>query len=50
MKLIKGVEDPVLGTQNYGDSNRRQEMHPASVMIKLILIIVWRNLLGNPNT
>ena len=50
---IEGVEDPVLETQNEnsnGDSNRRQEMPRASVMIKLILTMVWRNLLRNPNT
>ncbi|KAK7354670.1 hypothetical protein VNO80_20136 [Phaseolus coccineus] len=51
---IEGIKDPVLGSQMNenieGDSNRRQEMPRASVMIKLILTMVWRNLIRNPNT
>jgi len=50
---IEGVEGPVLRSQNdnsEGDSNKRQEMPRARVMIKLILSMVWRNLIRNPNT
>ncbi|ESW10744.1 hypothetical protein PHAVU_009G234100 [Phaseolus vulgaris] len=52
---IEGLKDPVLGSHHMNenierDSNRRQEMPRASVMIKLILTMVWRNLMRNPNT
>ncbi|GAB2219090.1 hypothetical protein Droror1_Dr00006718 [Drosera rotundifolia] len=33
-----------------GDVDRRQQMPPASVMTRLILIMVWRKLIRNPNT
>ncbi|KAL9259958.1 Auxin efflux carrier component 2-like protein [Drosera capensis] len=33
-----------------GDVDRRQHMPPASVMTRLILIMVWRKLIRNPNT
>lgn len=36
-----------------GDStnnNKKQQMPPASVMTRLILIMVWRKLIRNPNT
>jgi auxin efflux carrier family len=33
-----------------GDSARKQQMPPASVMTRLILIMVWRKLIRNPNT
>ncbi|KAL9314685.1 hypothetical protein ACSQ67_020137 [Phaseolus vulgaris] len=51
----KGLKDPVLGSHHMNenierDSNRRKEMPRASVMINLILTMVWRNLMRNPNT
>ena len=33
-----------------GDANKKQHMPPASVMTRLILIMVWRKLIRNPNT
>ncbi|XVF19077.1 hypothetical protein REPUB_Repub11eG0079100 [Reevesia pubescens] len=33
-----------------GDGARKQQMPPASVMTRLILIMVWRKLIRNPNT
>ncbi|XP_017982551.1 PREDICTED: auxin efflux carrier component 2 isoform X2 [Theobroma cacao] len=33
-----------------GDGSRKQQMPPASVMTRLILIMVWRKLIRNPNT
>ncbi|GLT55057.1 hypothetical protein SLA2020_282100 [Shorea laevis] len=33
-----------------GDGEKKQQMPPASVMTKLILIMVWRKLIRNPNT
>ncbi|CAL0306991.1 unnamed protein product [Lupinus luteus] len=33
-----------------GDANKKQNMPPASVMTRLILIMVWRKLIRNPNT
>ncbi|OIW19390.1 hypothetical protein TanjilG_09410 [Lupinus angustifolius] len=33
-----------------GDKNKKQNMPPASVMTRLILIMVWRKLIRNPNT
>ena len=52
---IEGLKDPVLGSHHMNenierDSNRRKEMPRASVMINLILTMVWRNLMRNPNT
>ncbi|XP_027902415.1 auxin efflux carrier component 2-like [Vigna unguiculata] len=32
------------------DTNKNQQLPRASVMLKLILIMVWRNLIRNPNT
>lgn len=33
-----------------GNANKNQRMPPASVMTRLILIMVWRKLIRNPNT
>lgn len=33
-----------------GPGPRKQQMPPASVMTRLILIMVWRKLIRNPNT
>lgn len=33
-----------------GGGPRKQQMPPASVMTRLILIMVWRKLIRNPNT
>ncbi|XP_059636832.1 auxin efflux carrier component 2 isoform X2 [Cornus florida] len=33
-----------------GDADKKQQMPPASVMTRLILIMVWRKLIRNPNT
>lgn len=33
-----------------GDANKKQNLPPASVMTRLILIMVWRKLIRNPNT
>ncbi|KAJ7955861.1 Auxin efflux carrier component [Quillaja saponaria] len=33
-----------------GEANKKQQMPPASVMTRLILIMVWRKLIRNPNT
>lgn len=32
------------------EGNKKQQMPPASVMTRLILIMVWRKLIRNPNT
>lgn len=32
------------------NANKNQQMPPASVMTRLILIMVWRKLIRNPNT
>lgn len=32
------------------DGSRKHQMPPASVMTRLILIMVWRKLIRNPNT
>ncbi|XP_061360562.1 auxin efflux carrier component 2-like [Gastrolobium bilobum] len=32
------------------DANKKQQMPPASVMTRLILVMVWRKLIRNPNT
>jgi hypothetical protein len=33
-----------------GDGEKQKQMPPASVMTKLILVMVWRKLIRNPNT
>lgn len=33
-----------------GEGQKNQQMPPASVMTRLILIMVWRKLIRNPNT
>ncbi|PKI52649.1 hypothetical protein CRG98_026989 [Punica granatum] len=33
-----------------GEPSRKHQMPPASVMTRLILIMVWRKLIRNPNT
>lgn len=33
-----------------GDEQKKHQMPPASVMTRLILIMVWRKLIRNPNT
>lgn len=33
-----------------GETSRKHQMPPASVMTRLILIMVWRKLIRNPNT
>lgn len=33
-----------------GETGRKHQMPPASVMTRLILIMVWRKLIRNPNT
>lgn len=33
-----------------GDGTKKSQMPPASVMTRLILIMVWRKLIRNPNT
>lgn len=33
-----------------GEASQRKQMPPASVMTRLILIMVWRKLIRNPNT
>ncbi|XP_051225140.1 auxin efflux carrier component 3a isoform X1 [Lolium perenne] len=43
-KDMDGAEEDAAGTA------RRQQMPPASVMTRLILIMVWRKLIRNPNT
>lgn len=35
---------------DYEQKNNKQHMPPASVMTRLILIMVWRKLIRNPNT
>lgn len=35
---------------NNNNTNKKQNMPPASVMTRLILIMVWRKLIRNPNT
>lgn len=38
------------GEPGYGDAGNNKQMPPASVMTRLILIMVWRKLIRNPNT
>lgn len=44
---LTGVHTTTTGVQ---DSGTRKHMPPASVMTRLILIMVWRKLIRNPNT
>lgn len=39
-----------VGEPGYGDAGDIKQMPPASVMTRLILIMVWRKLIRNPNT
>lgn len=39
-----------LGGAAGGEASQRKNMPPASVMTRLILIMVWRKLIRNPNT
>lgn len=53
-EIREGIEHPVMGRRRElsieeDDGNKRQQMPRVSVMIKLILTMVWRNLLRNPN-
>ncbi|KAK4712972.1 hypothetical protein R3W88_018879 [Solanum pinnatisectum] len=41
------IED---GSKNMEDGEKKSQMPPASVMTRLILIMVWRKLIRNPNT
>lgn len=41
------IED---GSKNIEDGEKKSQMPPASVMTRLILIMVWRKLIRNPNT
>lgn len=45
---INGSPFKKLGTEESENKNHR--MPPASVMTRLILIMVWRKLIRNPNT
>ncbi|XP_020214987.1 auxin efflux carrier component 2 [Cajanus cajan] len=52
---VESEENPVMGSQKEGsteegDANKRQIMPSVGVMIRLILTMVWRNLVRNPNT
>ncbi|XP_030452955.1 auxin efflux carrier component 3-like [Syzygium oleosum] len=38
------------GEPGYSDAGNNKQMPPASVMTRLILIMVWRKLIRNPNT
>ncbi|XP_062144770.1 auxin efflux carrier component 2-like [Alnus glutinosa] len=38
------------GMDDEGDGEKQKQMPPASVMTKLILVMVWRKLIRNPNT
>lgn len=40
--------DPMVAAA--ADSGSKKQMPPASVMTRLILIMVWRKLIRNPNT
>ncbi|XP_027359620.1 auxin efflux carrier component 2-like [Abrus precatorius] len=49
------VEERITGSRKElnteeGNANRKQQMPSAIVMTKLIIIMVWRNLIRNPNT
>ncbi|TKY72782.1 Auxin efflux carrier component 2 [Spatholobus suberectus] len=55
LEIEEGIEHPVMGSRKEvsdeeDDANKKQEMPRASVMIRLLLIMVWRNLIRNPNT
>lgn len=48
VKDVYGVADG--GYDDPADGARAHQMPPASVMTRLILIMVWRKLIRNPNT
>ncbi|RDX74068.1 Auxin efflux carrier component 2, partial [Mucuna pruriens] len=56
VEIEEGITHPVMGSRKKevsteeGDANKKQEMPRATVIIKLILTMVWRNLIRNPNT
>lgn len=41
------IED---GSKNMEEGEKKTQMPPASVMTRLIFIMVWRKLIRNPNT
>ncbi|CAO2191215.1 unnamed protein product [Urochloa humidicola] len=47
---VKDVEAGGGGGGGYADPGSPQQMPPAGVMTRLILIMVWRKLIRNPNT
>lgn len=49
---VKDVDGAADGGGGYADAGRAgaHQMPPASVMTRLILIMVWRKLIRNPNT
>ncbi|XP_057753112.1 auxin efflux carrier component 2 [Arachis stenosperma] len=48
-EIEEGVGKKVVEMEE-GDAKKKQHMPPASVMTRLILIMVWRKLIRNPNT
>ncbi|XWS71021.1 hypothetical protein CRYUN_Cryun03dG0101300 [Craigia yunnanensis] len=59
LEIEEGSEFPTSGSpfsfqkkvnMEEGDGTKKQQMPPASVMTRLILIMVWRKLIRNPNT
>ncbi|CAJ2649843.1 unnamed protein product [Trifolium pratense] len=55
MEIEEGTKSPYISNQKKmdlegGDVNKNTQMPPASVMTRLILIMVWRKLIRNPNT
>ncbi|XP_066309313.1 auxin efflux carrier component 3a-like [Miscanthus floridulus] len=50
VKDVGGVADAGGGGYDPDDARAQQQMPPASVMTRLILIVVWRKLIRNPNT
>ncbi|OWM72314.1 hypothetical protein CDL15_Pgr018199 [Punica granatum] len=49
-KVIDGGEDGEGGGEDRLQPSIKQEMPPMIVMMKLILLLVWRKLIRNPNT
>ncbi|XP_030529267.1 auxin efflux carrier component 3-like isoform X1 [Rhodamnia argentea] len=49
-KLGPSSSAAAAGEPGYGDAGDIKQMPPASVMTRLILIMVWRKLIRNPNT
>ncbi|KAK7411955.1 hypothetical protein VNO78_03400 [Psophocarpus tetragonolobus] len=53
-EMEEGMEGPVMGIQRERsveeEGNKKLQKPLAGVMIKLILVMVWRNLIRNPNT